>query len=29
MALMYDMKVSVAYLPKDKVLGLSKIGKNL
>ena len=25
MALMYDMKVSVAYLPKDKVLGLSKI----
>ena len=21
MALMYDMKVSVAYLPKDKVLG--------
>ena len=24
MALMYDMKVSVAYLPKDKVLGLRK-----
>ena len=29
MALMYDMKVSVAYLPKDKVLGLSKIFDNL
>ena len=27
MALMYDMKVSVAYLPKDKVLGLSKIAR--
>ena len=28
MALMYDMKVSVAYLPKDKVLGLSKIARS-
>ena len=27
MALMYDMKVSVAYLPKGKVLGLSKIAR--
>ena len=27
MALMYDMKVSVAYIPKDKVLGLSKIAR--
>lgn len=26
-ALMYDMKISVAYLPKDKVLGLSKIAR--
>lgn len=25
MALMYDMKITVAYIPKDKVLGLSKI----
>ncbi|MBU5460262.1 GTP cyclohydrolase I FolE [Anaerostipes sp. MSJ-23] len=27
MALMYDMKVSVAYLPNGKVLGLSKIAR--
>lgn len=27
LALMYDMKVSVAYLPKDKVIGLSKIAR--
>ncbi len=27
MALMYDMKVSVAYIPKDKVIGLSKIAR--
>ena len=27
MALMYDMKVSVAYIPKDRVLGLSKIAR--
>ncbi len=27
MALMYDMKVSVAYLPKDRVIGLSKIAR--
>ena len=27
MALMYDMNVSVAYIPKDKVLGLSKIAR--
>lgn len=27
MALMYDMKVSVAYLPKGRVLGLSKIAR--
>lgn len=27
MALMYDMTVTVAYLPKDKVLGLSKIAR--
>lgn len=27
MALMYDMKVSVAYLPKKKVIGLSKIAR--
>lgn len=26
-ALMYDMKVSVAYIPRDKVLGLSKIAR--
>lgn len=26
-ALMYDMKVSVAYIPKDRVLGLSKIAR--
>lgn len=26
-ALMYDMKISVAYIPKDKVLGLSKIAR--
>ena len=26
-ALMYDMSVSVAYIPKDKVLGLSKIAR--
>lgn len=26
-ALMYNMKVSVAYLPKDKVIGLSKIAR--
>lgn len=26
-ALMYDMKVSVAYLPKDRVIGLSKIAR--
>lgn len=26
-ALMYDMKVAVAYLPKDKVIGLSKIAR--
>ena len=26
-ALMYDMKVSVAYIPKDKVIGLSKIAR--
>ncbi len=26
-ALMYDMKVSVAYIPNDKVLGLSKIAR--
>ena len=26
-ALMYDMKVSVAYIPKNKVLGLSKIAR--
>lgn len=25
MALMYDMKITVAYIPKEKVLGLSKI----
>ena len=25
MALMYDMKISVAYIPKDRVIGLSKI----
>lgn len=25
MALMYDMKVSVAYIPRDRVIGLSKI----
>ncbi len=27
MALMYDMKVTVAYLPKEKVIGLSKIAR--
>ena len=27
MALMYDMKVSVAYIPKCKVIGLSKIAR--
>lgn len=27
MALMYDMKVSVAYIPNEKVLGLSKIAR--
>lgn len=27
MALMYDMKVSVAYLPEDRVIGLSKIAR--
>ena len=27
MALMYDMKVTVAYIPKDKVIGLSKIAR--
>ncbi len=27
LALMYDMKVTVAYLPKGKVIGLSKVGR--
>ena len=27
MALMYDMKVSVAYIPRERVLGLSKIAR--
>lgn len=27
MALMYDMKVTVAYLPKEKIIGLSKIAR--
>ena len=27
MALMYDMRVTVAYLPKDRVIGLSKIAR--
>lgn len=27
LALMYDMKVSVAYLPKERVLGLSKLAR--
>ncbi len=27
MALMYDMKVAVAYIPKDRVLGLSKVAR--
>jgi len=27
MALMYDMKVTVAYVPKDKLIGLSKIAR--
>ena len=26
-ALMYDMKISVAYIPQDRVLGLSKIAR--
>lgn len=26
-ALMYDMKVTIAYIPKDKVIGLSKMGR--
>lgn len=26
-ALMYDMKISVAYIPKDKVIGISKIAR--
>ena len=26
-ALMYDMKISIAYIPKDKVLGLSKMAR--
>ena len=29
LALMYDMKVTVAYIPKEKVIGLSKIAKRL
>lgn len=27
MALMYDMKVSIAYVPKDKVIGISKLAR--
>lgn len=27
LALMYDMKVTVAYIPKDKVIGLSKVAR--
>ena len=27
LALMYDMKVTIAYIPKDKVIGLSKMGR--
>ena len=27
MALMYDMQVSVAYIPKNKILGLSKLAR--
>lgn len=27
LALMYDMSVSIAYIPKDKVIGLSKMGR--
>ena len=27
MALMYDMKVTVAYIPKDRAIGLSKIAR--
>lgn len=27
LALMYDMSVTIAYLPKDKVIGLSKMGR--
>ncbi len=27
LALMYDMKISVAYIPRDRVLGLSKIAR--
>ena len=27
LALMYDMKVAIAYIPKDKVIGLSKLGR--
>ena len=27
LALMYDMKVTVAYIPKEKVIGLSKIAR--